>query len=74
MFFISKIQEIFFFFFYIYSQKQNFENRKQKWLPNITLVFSRVYMVEDVEKWEGRKLFYMVEMKNGRIENIVYIN
>ena len=71
MFLISKIQEI---FFSLYSQKQVFENKKQKLLPNITLVFSRVYLVEDVEKWEGRKLFYMVEMKNGRIENIVYIN
>ena len=71
MFFISKIQE---FFFFLYSQKQKFENRKQKWLPNITLVFSRVYLVEDVEKWGGRKLSYMVEMKSGRIENIVYIN
>ena len=38
MFFISKIQEKC-FFFYLYSQKQNFENRKQKLLPNITLVF-----------------------------------
>ena len=72
MFFISKIQENCFFF--LYSQKQNFENRKQKWLPNITLVFSRVYLVEDVEKWEGRKLSYIVEMKSERIENIVYIN
>ena len=73
MFFISKIQENCFFFF-LYSQKQNFENRKQKWLPNITLVFSRMYLVEDVEKWEGRKLSYMIEMKSRRIENIVYIN
>ena len=36
MFLISKIQEI---FFSLYSQKQVFENRKQKLLPNITYVF-----------------------------------
>ena len=35
MFFISKIQE----FFFLYSQKQIFKNRKQKLLPNITLRF-----------------------------------
>ena len=42
MFFISKIQENCFFFF-IYSQKQVFENRKQKRLPNITLASLGVF-------------------------------
>ena len=35
MFFISKIQD----FFFLYSKKQVFENRKQKLLLNITLPF-----------------------------------
>ena len=37
MFLISKIQEI---IFSLYSQKQVFENKKQKLLPKITLAFS----------------------------------
>ena len=37
MFFISKIQKKIVFSFY--SQKQVFENRKQKMLPNIILYF-----------------------------------
>ena len=37
MFLILKIQEK--KFFSLYSKKQVFENRKQKLLPNITLVF-----------------------------------
>ena len=36
MFLISKIQE---FFIYLYFQKQVFENKKQKLLPNITIDF-----------------------------------
>ena len=38
MFFISKIQENYYF---LYSQKQVFENRKQKLLPNITSVLKK---------------------------------
>ena len=38
------------------------------------LVFPRVCLVERVEKWEGGKLFCLVEKKSGRIENVVYIN
>ena len=60
--------------FSLYSQKQVFENKKQKLLPNITLVFPRVYLVGGMEKWEGKKLFYLVEKKSWRIENVVYVN
>ena len=38
------------------------------------LVFPRVCLVGRMEKWEGRKLFYLVEKKSEMIENIVYIN
>ena len=34
----------------------------------------RVHLVGGVEKWEGRKLFYLVGEKNGRMKNVVYIN
>ena len=43
------------------------ENRKD-------LVLLLVYLVGGVEKWECEKLFYLVEEKSGRIENVVYIN
>ena len=38
------------------------------------LVFPHVCLVGMMEKWESEKLFYLVEKKSGRIENIVYIN
>ena len=38
------------------------------------LVFPRVCLVGGMEKWEDGKLFYLVEKKNERIENVVYIN
>ena len=38
------------------------------------LVFPRVCLVGGMEKWESGKLFYLVEKKSGRIENVVYIN
>ena len=38
------------------------------------LVFPRVCLVGRMEKWEGRKLFCLVEKKSERIENVVYIN
>ena len=41
MFLISKIQEN---YFSLYSQKQDFENRKQKLLPNITLDFNSDFL------------------------------
>ena len=39
-----------------------------------SLVFPRVCLVGGMEKWEGEKLFCLVEKKSGRIENVVYIN
>ena len=36
--------------------------------------FSHVCLVEEVEKWEGEKLFCLVEEKKGRMENVIYIN
>ena len=38
------------------------------------LVFPHVCLVGGMEKWESGKLFYLVEKKSGRIENVVYIN
>ena len=43
MYLISKIQTKKNFVFSLYSQKQNFENRKQKRLPNITFFFYWFY-------------------------------
>ena len=31
-------------------------------------------LVGEVEKWEGEKLFYLIEEKKGRMKNIIYIN
>ena len=36
--------------------------------------FSHVYLIWGVEKWKGGKLFYLVEKKSGRMENVVYMN
>ena len=38
------------------------------------LVFPRVCLVGGMEKWKSGKLFCLVEKKNEKIENIVYIN
>ena len=38
------------------------------------LIFPRVCLVGGMEKWEGGKLFYLVEKKSEMIENLVYIN
>ena len=48
--------------------------RMKKWEDGKYLVFPRVCLVGGVEKWEGEKLFYLVEKKSERIENVVYIN
>ena len=34
----------------------------------------RVCLVRGVEKWKGKKLFYLVWEKSERIENVVYMN
>ena len=46
----------------------------EKWKDKKNLVFPRVYLVGGVKKWEGEKLFCLVENKSERIENVVYIN
>ena len=38
------------------------------------LVFPHMCLVGGMEKWEGEKLFCLVEKKSERIENVVYIN
>ena len=46
----------------------------EKWEDIKNLVFPHVCLVGRMEKWEGGKLFYLVEEKNERMENVVYIN
>ena len=46
----------------------------EKWEDIKYLVFPRVCFIGGVEKWKGGKLFYLVEKKSGRIENVVNIN
>ena len=46
----------------------------EKWEDRKYLVFPRVCLVGRMEKWEGGKLFCLVEKKSERIENVVYIN
>ena len=48
--------------------------KKEKWEDRKDLVFPHVCLVGRVEKWEGGKLSYLVREKNGRMENVVYIN
>ena len=46
----------------------------KKWEYRKYLVLPYVCLVGGMEKWENRKLFYLVEKKSGMIENVVYIN
>ena len=46
----------------------------KKWEDKKDLVFSHMCLVGRIEKWGEGKLFYLVEKKNERIENRVYIN
>ena len=48
MFLISKIQEICFFIYIL--KKKKFENRKQKLLPNITLIFLKQNPIPKITK------------------------
>ena len=48
--------------------------RMEKWEDKKYLAFPRVCLVGGMEKWEGGKLFCLVEKKSGKIENVVYIN
>ena len=46
----------------------------EKWENRKNLVFPSVCLVGGVKKWEDEKLFYLVEEKNVKIKNVVYIN
>ena len=48
--------------------------RMEKWEDGKYLVFPLVCLVGGVEKWEGGKLFYLVEEKKRMMKNIIYIN
>ena len=54
--------------------EQKISKRMEKQKDKKDLVFSRVCLVEGVEKWEGRKFFYLIREKKGRMENVVYRN
>ena len=58
MFLISKYKKI---VFSLYFQKQVFENRKQKLLPNITLVFLCLCLVGGIERWRHRNIWHLLE-------------
>ena len=57
-----------------FYESDQISGRMEKWEDKKYLVFSRVCLVEGMEKWESGKLFCLVEKKSERIENIVYIN
>ena len=42
----------------------------EKWKDRKYLVFPHVCLVGEMEKWEGGKLFCLVEKKSERIENV----
>ena len=46
----------------------------EKWKDRKYLIFPHVRLVGGMEKWEGGKLFCLVEKKSEKIENVVYIN
>ena len=48
--------------------------RIEKWKDRKYLVFPCVCLVGGMEKQKGGKLFCLVEKKNERIENVIYIN
>ena len=48
--------------------------RIKKWEDCKYLVFPIVCLVGGVEKWEGEKLFCLIEKKKEMMENVIYIN
>ena len=48
--------------------------RMEKWENGKYLVFPLMCLVGGVEKCENEKLFCLVGEKNGRMENVIYIN
>ena len=55
------------------GRMENFE-RMENWENRKVLVFPHMYLVGGVETWEGGKLFCLVGEKDGKMENVVYIN
>ena len=46
----------------------------EKWEDGKYLVFPLMCLVGGVEKWDGGKFFCLVGEKNGRMENVIYVN
>ena len=46
----------------------------KKWEDGKYLVFPLMCLVGGVKKWEGGKFFCLVGEKNGRMENVIYVN
>ena len=46
----------------------------EKWEDGKYLVFPLMCLVGGVKKWEGGKFFCLVGEKNGRMENVIYVN
>ena len=46
----------------------------EKWKNKRDLIFSHLCLVGRMEKSRNEKLIYLVEMKNGRMENKIGIN
>ena len=46
----------------------------EKWEDGKYLVFPLMCLVGGVEKWEGENFFCLVGEKNGRMENVIYVN
>ena len=52
---------------------EKWEDRKL-WEDGKYLIFPLMCLIGGVKKWESRKLFYLIGEKNGRMENVIYIN
>ena len=46
----------------------------EKWEDGKYLVFPLMCLVGGVEKWDGGNFFCLVGEKNGRMENVIYVN
>ena len=46
----------------------------KSWEDGKYLVFPLMCLVGGVEKWEGENFFCLFGEKNGRMENVIYVN
>ena len=55
---------------------EKIENREEieKWEDRKNLVFSHMYLIGKIEKWENEKLIYLVEKKNEKMKIEISIN